>query len=278
MSDRSQNDLRDFFADQYEGWIYPNRKVIGGLVIFVCVMLIVLFFVSRSNANYKALGWEKFFTMLTSSDPITPLEQFATIKDGYFEYQSAIVAGQMLLSQACSAGFSEKPQATEKLGKALVLFQNVHNNRKTPTKFKRQAALGIAQVHEAMAGVHAGSHDIELAISEYKKIVTLWQGEYEAKIAEKQLELITRESIKKFYDRYATAVVEPDPGDFKIEIDKNSTPTPNPNSQLLEDLFNTSPPPATQKSEPKETNSPKETDPPKENSPTQKSESKETPQ
>ncbi|MDR1485695.1 MAG: hypothetical protein LBT09_12850 [Planctomycetaceae bacterium] len=236
---RSQNDLRNFLVDQYEGWIYPNRKVLFGLILLVFVMLGVLFFVSRSNANFRATAWERFFKVLNSPEPIDSLEKFAAIKDGYFEYQAAITAGQLLLSQACGIGLSDKSDTAKKLEKALVLFQNVRDSRKADAKFKRQAALGAAQVHEAMAGVRAGSNDLDVAIAEYKKIVEFWKGEYEATIAEKQLELITRSGTKKFYDRYATANIEPaiDPNDFKVEIDKNAPLTPNTNSPLLDDLF-----------------------------------------
>ncbi|MDR2169936.1 MAG: hypothetical protein LBP59_07335 [Planctomycetaceae bacterium] len=251
---RGQNDLKDFIVNQYEDWIYPNRKVLGSLVFVVIAILGVLFFVSRSNANIKATAWEQFFRAIESPDPVKPLEEFAKIKDGFFEYQAAITAGQLLLAQACNAGLTDKSQVTTDLNKALDLFQNVRNSRKAPQKFKRQAAFGIAQVYEAKAGVSAGSNDLETAIAEYKKIVEIWQGEYEAKIAEKQLELITRPNIKKFYDRYATANVEttPNPADFKIEIDPNAPLVPN--SSLDELLKNITTEPQEQKNEDKQKN------------------------
>jgi hypothetical protein len=246
-----QNDLKNFLIDQYEDWIYPNRKILGVLVLLVLVILGVLFFVSRSNANFRATAWERFFTVLDSPDPIKPLEQFAEIKDGFFEYQSAIMAGQLLLTQACNAGFTDKSQATENIEKALTLFQNVRDSRNADNKFKCQAALGAAQALEALASVKAGSNDIELAIAEYKKITEKWQGKYEAKIAEKQLALLSRPSTKKFYDRYATATVEPEPSDFKIEIDKNAPLTPDTNNPLLENLFKDSTPEETPAETPK---------------------------
>ncbi|MDR0391420.1 MAG: hypothetical protein LBH59_05910 [Planctomycetaceae bacterium] len=245
---RSQNDLRNFLVDQYDSWIYPNRKVLIGLILFVCVMLVVLFFVSHSNSNYKATAWNQYFKILDSPDAITPLEKFAEIKDGHFEFQASITAGQLLLSQACNIGFADKSQTTEKLNKALAMFQNVRDSRKASSKFKRQAALGAAQVREAMASVNAGSNDLDVAIDEYKKIVELWKNEYEAKIAQKQLDLLSRASTRKFYDRYATANIEPvlDPSEFKIEIDKNAPLVPNTNSSLLDDVFKDSTTPTTE--------------------------------
>ncbi|MDR1053813.1 MAG: hypothetical protein LBL39_06520 [Planctomycetaceae bacterium] len=237
MSGGSQNDLKDFFIDQYEDWIYPNRKVLGVLILLVVVILAVLFVVSRSNANFRATAWEQYFKMLDSPDPVKPLEELATIKDGFFEHQSAVMAGQLLLTQACNMGFTDKSRAAEDIEKALTLFQNVRDSRNADNKFKRQAALGAAQAHEAMAAVRAGSNDLDSAIAEYKKVVEKWQGKYEAKVAEKQLALLSQSSTKKFYDRYATASVDPDPDDFKIEINKDSPLTPNTNSPLLDDIF-----------------------------------------
>ncbi|MDR2763098.1 MAG: hypothetical protein LBB88_10880 [Planctomycetaceae bacterium] len=279
MSDKNQNDLKNFLVNQYEDWIYPNRKILGGLVFFVIAILIVLFFLSRSNADVKASAWEQYFKILVSPDPIKPLEEFTKVKDGFFEYQSAITAGQLLLAEACNTGFTDKSQATKDLEKALAMFQNVRDGRKANAKFKRQAALGIAQVHEAMAGVRAGSNDLDSAIVEYKKITELWQGEYEAKIAETQLNLLNRTDTKKFYDRYATAAAEltPNPDDFKkIEIDKNAPLIPNSNPLLDDEFFkdNTSQQ-STEipKKEPTEKSETKPIDEPKKE-PTEKSETK----
>jgi hypothetical protein len=239
MSEKSQNDLKNFLVNQYEDWIYPNRKILVGLVFFVIAISLVLFFISRSNADIKAAAWEQYFKILASADAITPLEEFAKVKDGYFEYQSAITAGQILLADACDLGFNDKAKATENLEKAIVMFKNVRDSRKANAKFKRQAALGIAQVYETLAGVRIGSNDLDSAIAEYKKITEIWKGEYEAKLAETQLNLISRADTKKFYDRYATAAAEstPNPNEFKItDIDKNSPLTPSSNP-LFQELF-----------------------------------------
>ncbi|MDR2346602.1 MAG: hypothetical protein LBE18_11090 [Planctomycetaceae bacterium] len=275
-SNHNQNDLKNFLVNQYEDWIYPNRKVLIFLVSFVLIILAVLFFVSRSNVDVKAKTWEQFFKVLDSPDPVKPLESFAGIKDGFFEYQAAITAGQLLLAQACDTGFSDKSQAAEKLEKALTLFENVYDKRKVNVKFKRQAALGIAQVHEAMASVRAGSNELEIAIADYKKIIELWQGEYEAKIAESQLALLTRDDTKKFYDRYATANADrvPNPDEFNVEINKNDPLLPSPNS-LIPDVFFKNSAPEKPKDEPTEKSEIKPTETPKDES-TEKSEIKPT--
>ncbi|MDR1923963.1 MAG: hypothetical protein LBQ66_06280 [Planctomycetaceae bacterium] len=242
MEKRSQNDLTNFLVGQYEDWIYPNRKILGMFLLAVAVILSVVFYVSRNNAASKADMWEQYFKLLDTPDPLASLDIFANTKDGFFEYQAGITAGQLLLAKACNAGFDNKAQTIETLEKSLNYFKTVRDSRRAEIKFKRQAGLGAAQALEVLAAINTNPNNLTDAINEYQKIVKSYPNTYESKIAETQISLLNKSDTKNFYTKYAAATIEskPNPDDFKVEFDKqnpNAIGNPEGISPALDELF-----------------------------------------
>jgi hypothetical protein len=217
----AQNELAQWFINQYEEWILPNGHWLTYVLLGLIVVVGIVYGTAKITAWNQSASWRLYFNALHSETPEADLERIADSTGGHVSVLARLALAQLQLGEGCNQILIDKAKAVEQLEKAAGFFQKVQKSTSDPTVLQ-QAGFGLGQTWEALASSRTGNEDLSKAEAEYKQVAERWGNDFTGKRAKEQLELITRPGTKKFFELSANRVVAASKGDdFKVNFDQH---------------------------------------------------------
>lgn len=189
-----QNELADQI-DKARHWLEPY--LVPGLVGFIAitVVVIVVGFVRNQASNARSEATlDLLFSTAMQPGVGEDAEAYERVAKTYSDTGSAEIAqmaqADIFLTGGIDALFTDREEAKGKLADAVAAYEKVLASTKIPF-LKMRAQLGLAQALESQG-------KLEEALAAYKVVAGAKDSEGLAKVAERRIELLGRESIKEF--------------------------------------------------------------------------------
>jgi predicted negative regulator of RcsB-dependent stress response len=189
-----QNELADQI-DKARHWLEPY--LVPGLVGFIAitVVVIVVGFVRNQASNARSEATlDLLFSTAMQPGVGEDAEAYERVAKTYSDTGSAEIAqmaqADIFLTGGIDALFTDREEAKGKLADAVAAYEKVIASTKIPF-LKMRAQLGLAQALESQG-------KLEDALAAYKVVAGAKDSEALAKVAERRMELLGRESIKEF--------------------------------------------------------------------------------
>jgi tetratricopeptide (TPR) repeat protein len=175
--------------------VKPYQNALLGAVILVILAIIIGTWWFSESASRAAAAWSQFFEAYQEGNSAA-LEKVAEDNPGSRAAMPAdLVAADIQLAQGCYMLFINKATANQQLSKAADLYQQVRDRTSLPA-LRVQAVFGLARTREAQGQLPA-------AVQLYTEVAKNWPDSVYAKLSEKRLADLKRDSIKEMYDKFA---------------------------------------------------------------------------
>ncbi len=210
--------------------VKPYQNAILGAIILVILGVIVAMWWTNESAAKAGGAWAQFFEAFQEGNSAA-LEKVAEDNPGsHAALPADLVAADIQLAQGCYMLFINKATANQQLDKAARLYQMVRDQSSLPA-LRVQAVFGLARTREAQG-------QLPTAIKLYTDVTGNWPDSVYAKMSEKRLADLKRDSIKEMYDKFAQFDPKPvfsQPSGEKTDLDKipaeSPLYTPGPSEQ-----------------------------------------------
>ena len=211
--------------------ISPYQNHIYWSIIAVLAVICVGTIWSKVSQSNRGKAWGDYLSAFESQkvDDLEALTQ--DYKSGEVGVRIRLSAGELLLREGCDLVFTNKPEAQEKLEKALDYFTGAKGIGISDRLLKEQVQFDLAQVYESLAFVRSGQNDLENAKEYYGKLMADFPDGAYFHQANRQMQLLNSPATIQMVGHFEQL---PTPEPTTTSPGGNFDPTlPNPGEQIV---------------------------------------------
>ncbi len=220
--DLQHNELLDWLNKTF-AFVGPHANtILIGLIVILGVVAGMKIWSYRSGQTSEK-AWNSLYAAM-GSEGLAGLDK---VSDDYSNNEvgdwARLISADLRFAAGCEQLFTNKIEAGQELQKAMENYVTVLE-MSNQSAVKERATFGLARTYEAMAGTRQSQGELAKAGEKYQEVVDKWPEGVYAKSAQRRLKDLSRESTKKFYDKFAAYDPKPsfDPGVGDLPFDPSS--------------------------------------------------------
>lgn len=185
---------------------HVNAILLGIMVVLVGIAAYK--WMSMQSSSKEASAWNAVYAAMNQGDTAALDQAVEDYRNTAAAEWAAVVAADLQLNAGCQDLFTTKASAANEFEKARDKYTELLKDSRNEA-IRERATFGLARTYEAMASTRQSEKVLDLAKTEYKKVVDTWPNGAYADAAQSRLNALGQTSTLEFYD--ALAAWEPRP-------------------------------------------------------------------